>query len=422
MREILRSFFKAGVGSGVNMVISLIRIKVLAHYLGPQGVGLVSLLQQFQATAQPIVTLGGDSPLVQGLASRSGFERSAFLASAFSGLLISWSFCAVVIILGGSWFGKLLLSDFGTQQLGSFSLMAIPISAAALAAFLISILTTVGAVGTIQKGQLIGNVGGLIAAIPLALFWHSGNLWLIIAHLSVTPALTTVAAFWFAMKIPSSKEMLKSINFSSFNLLLLRRFLAFGGVTILTGFVTTATWLVIRREVGRAEGLEALGYFSSTVMLSGIPLSLLSTALSSFYLPRFAAATGAERPRLLKSVLLIVLPLAACAFLTMQIMPEIIVKLLFSERFLPMVPLLRWWAAGDFARAISYVFAIPIFAAAHLRFALISELAFSGLLLGCVLFQPIGSRHTFGLGQIYFINYVLYLATVILFARNKRYV
>jgi PST family polysaccharide transporter len=229
-------------------------------------------------------------------------------------------------------------------------------------------------------------------------------------------------AFWYIKRIPNASSLLNAIKLSSFRPDLLRSFLSFGGVTIFTGFVVTATWLLARREVLHSLGPDALGFFSATITLSGLGLSLLSTALSSFYLPRFAAAEKPEKPRILKSVLLMVLPFVACVFIALQTAPHILVELLFSKKFLPMIPLLRWWVAGDAIRAISSVFAIPIFAAAHLRFLFFSEVFFSMVLIFGIhlALQNIGSLAY--VGQVYLATYLLYLFTVFIFAKSRGYV
>ena len=422
MRDTFRAFFKAGIGSTANMAVSLARTKILAFYLGPQGMGLVSLLQQFQATLQPIVTLGGDAPLVQGLASRAGSERSAFLASAFIGLLSSWGVCLIAILLGGDWIGSLLLSpaeNFNTQMI---SFMAIPLIAMAISSFLMALLTTVGAVGSLQKGQLAGSIGGLLAAIPVGLTWKLGNLSGLIFYLTATPLISILAALWYIRRISTASELLANLRLSLFKFNHLRRFLAFGGVTVVTGIATTGSWLLIRREVAHSAGLETLGYFSATVVLSGLALSILLTSLFSFYLPRFTAADPIERKKLLKSVLFIVTPIAACVFLVLQLSPSFIIKLLFTEKFLPMLPLLQIWAAGDFVRTIAVVFGIPIFAGAHLRFLFFSEMIFSGLLLTLILFQLKHNGNIIRVGEIYFLVYTIYLFVVALFCKAKNYI
>lgn len=422
MKDIFQVFVKAGLGTIANMIVGLARNKIIAFYLGPQGLGLISLLQQFQSTVQPIVTLGGDTPLVQGLASTTGETRQAFLVSAFAGLLVSWSLCTIAVLWGGNTIGKLLLGDSVGIDADVIPLMVFPLLASAVASFLLSLLTTVGAVGSLQKGQFAGNLAGMLTAILLCVSGKLLQSKYLIAYLTVTSLFVALVAGWYIKKAEPAWKLFSSINFSLFQWKLIHRFFSFGGITIITGFIVTATWLMIRRNVLTVLGPEALGYFSATVTLSGLGLSLISTALSSFYLPRFASADKFARPKILRSVFVIVAPLAITMLIIMQLVPELVVKLLFSSEFIPMVPMLRWWVAGDTLRAISYVFAIPIFAAAHLRFAFVSEIVFSGLLLLGVRFALSDKGSLVNLGHLYFMIYCLYLVTVGIFAIRQDYV
>jgi O-antigen/teichoic acid export membrane protein len=423
MRDLLRSMAKAGFGSAANLAISLAKNKVLSMSLGPQGMGTLSLLQQIVSTAAPIATLGGDAPLVQGLASREGAERAVFFSSALSALLVSWSLCAAGLVLFAPLLApSLLTEDIPGNHVLLIALLCLPLLGSAVSSLLNGTLAALGAVGSLQKAQMTGNLAGLVAAIPLGAIWMANQTEWLTAYIAIPPFFCILGSMYFLKKLPSADELRHKLSRKTISRECVNSFLKFGGVTIITGFTTALTWLLIRRAVAHNYGIEWLGYFSATYSLSGLALAVLGTALNSFYLPKFASSSISERPKLLKGVLSIVGPVAAGGLLIMQAFPELIVKALFNEKFLPMVPLLRWWAIGDFFRALSYVFAIPMFAGAHLRFLLVSEIAFT-LIMGTLYFAASTAGAEFHqLGMLHCLVYVTYLACMLLFALRKGYV
>lgn len=421
MSQILRMFLTAGAGTAASMLIGLLRTKIMAFYLGPSGLGAVSMLQQFQATLMPLATLGGEVPLVQGLTSRPELERSKFLSTSAIVLLGSWLIYTFIFVVWGTAIGRFVFSNESQIEPWLVQIMVIPIILSAISAFFLAVLTSAGAVRAVQIAQVTGNLMGLVTSIPLVLNWNTDRELFLIVFLASIPIASVVLALWFLRKISDVVSVWSILKFSNFSMGSLASYLSFGSVTIITGFVTTASWLQIRREISQNLGADSLGLFSAVVSLSGIPLALLSTALMSFYLPRFSACQRENQRGLLRSVLLIVVIVSGLFFAFMELFPELIVETLFSAKFFPMIPLFKWWIAGDALRSISYVFAIPIFARKHLKFIFVSEVIFaSGLLIGSRL-ALISSQNLVSLGYVYFATYLLYLITTWIFSRLKGY-
>jgi O-antigen/teichoic acid export membrane protein len=419
MNDLLKGIAKAGVGSGVNLAISLARNKVLSVNLGPQGMGTLSLLQQLVATATPIATLGGDTPIVQGLASREGSQKAAFFSSALFAMTIAWTLCSAALLIGPLLGGaEFALADVPGNRAIVLMLLILPVLGTAVSSVLTSCLAALGAVGSLQKSQMLGNCAGLLAAMPLGGLWALGRTEWLPIYMLIAPIFCIIGSIFYMTRLESALQLFAYVNRSAINAEHIRSFLRFGGVTIITGFVTTGTWLYIRRFVADEFGLRELGFLAATINLSGLALSVFGTTLSSFYLPRFAAASAPERKRLLKVMLLIVSAAAGIVLAILQTAPDFIVRTLFSKEFLPIVPLLKWWALGDFFRSISYVFAIPMFAGAHLRLLFFTELIFSALLIGGTYTLSKIGQDISKLGILYTAIYFLYL-TVTAFSSKR---
>jgi len=72
--QILRSSSIIGGASVINILIGLLRIKVVAVLLGPAGVGLIGLLQNIMATASTVAALGFGTVGTRQIAEAAGLE------------------------------------------------------------------------------------------------------------------------------------------------------------------------------------------------------------------------------------------------------------------------------------------------------------------------------------------------------------
>jgi len=109
-RRILKSSSIIGGASVINIVIGLVRTKIIAVLLGPTGIGLVSLYTGLMSTATAVATMGigtvGTRQIAEAISlederalavvRRAMFWGALLLASA--GALVVWSLREVLAI------------------------------------------------------------------------------------------------------------------------------------------------------------------------------------------------------------------------------------------------------------------------------------------------------------------------------------
>lgn len=75
-RGLIKSMLVIGSAQAVNILISIIRMKVLAVLLGPSGVGLLSIYNSLQGMVKQTAGLGMGSSGVREIASSRGEEAT----------------------------------------------------------------------------------------------------------------------------------------------------------------------------------------------------------------------------------------------------------------------------------------------------------------------------------------------------------
>ena len=75
-RGLIKAMLVIGSAQAVNILISIIRMKVLAVLLGPSGVGLLSIYSSLQGMVTQIAGLGMGSSGVREIAAARGEEAT----------------------------------------------------------------------------------------------------------------------------------------------------------------------------------------------------------------------------------------------------------------------------------------------------------------------------------------------------------
>ena len=98
-RQILHSSSIMGGASVINILIGLLRIKVVAVVLGPAGIGLIGILQNLMATAATTAALGFGTVGTRQIAEAAGRDDQAGIDAARRALFWGTLFLAVFGIL-----------------------------------------------------------------------------------------------------------------------------------------------------------------------------------------------------------------------------------------------------------------------------------------------------------------------------------
>ena len=413
MRELVAGTIKAASGSIANLGFYAVSIKVLASFLGPQGVGLFSLLRQIQATAVTLATFNGTTALVRSLASKRGRVRQRFLASAL--LLCLAGACAVVVTLSlapSAWAGWLLAHSDGeaTRQI-----------------MWVACATVCGVAWVVVAGVLNGtrNLGGLAWAqglgaaclafvvYPVVVGVHAGATYLLPALLCVAPAASASIGAWLVVhreeELPLRRAFWQDWDHSA-----AKEFLVVSLAMLVAGFLLSLVQLVVKRLVLGRLGLAAVGIYDAAWNLSNTYVLIVLSSLVTYYLPALAGTPDSQdRQKLLSQTLRLSVAMMVPLLVAIVALAPLIVRLLYSREFLASVDIVRWNLIGDYFKTISFVLGYSVLARADMRLFLFVEIVFDGVFLSGS-FLAVRSQWLPGLGVAHTLAHaasaILYLA------------
>ena len=415
-RRILKSSSIIGGASVINILIGLVRTKLVAVLLGPTGIGLVSLYTSLMSTATAVATMGigtiGTRQIAQALSQdderalavvrRAMFWGSLLLASA--GALVVWSLREIlaVRVLGGAEHATLV----GWLALG----VALSVAGASQGA----LMQGMRRIGDMARLSMFGSL--LNTVLGVALLWQWGQAGLV-AYVLIGPLSSFVLGHWYVSRLPkvaanpiAMKEMAHQWQ------TLLRLGIPFMGA----GLVGALVQLWIRVEVRNTLGAESLGHFQAAWTISMQYIGFVLAAMGADYYPRLSGVIHDHKAatRLVNEQTEIALLLSAPVFIAMIGLTPWVIHLLYSNAFAPAVDVLRWQILGDVLKVASWPLGFVILAAGAGKTFFITEtiamVVMGGLIAG--LSSSVRLQIT---GIAFLACYVIYLPLVYWLAKRR---
>ncbi len=415
-RRILKSSSIIGGASVINIIVGLVRTKVLAVLLGPAGVGLVSLYSGLMSTAATVAAMGvgtvgtrqiaeavvNEGPRLLAVARRAIVWGTLLLAGA--GALAVWSLreLLAVHVLGSA------------THAGSVGWLALGVALSVASASQGALIQGMRRIGDMARLSVYGSV--LNTLLGVALLWHWGNAGLV-AYVLIGPLVSFLLGHVYVSRLP--KAGMDSISIQELVhqwKTLLRLGLAFMGA----GLASSMIQLWIRVEVGNTLGVDALGHFQAAWTISMQYIAFVLGAMGADYYPRLTSVIRDRNAasRLVNEQTEIALLLSAPVFIAMMGVAPWVVQLLYSAAFSPAVEVLRWQILGDVLKVASWPLGFVILAAGDGKTYFWTETS-ALLLMGALIVELVASMGLQITGISFLVCYLFYLPLVYGLARRR---
>lgn len=403
-RQILRSSSIIGGAQAINYVISLVRIKVVAVLLGPTGVGLVGLYMSATSLIGSATSLGLSGSGVREVSlaySRDDPERAARAITILrracwvTGFL-GWLVAVALAVPLSKWMTGTSAHALAISMLGGTLVLG------AIGGGQMAVLQGMRRIGDIARVNVIAAVLNTLVAIALYAWLGQAG---IVPVLVISAIVTLGVSFHYARRIDIKavamtwRETVKEAS------PLLRLGVALMGSALLVGGLDLFTRSLISRELG----IEATGIYQAAWSLSGVFAAFILQAMGTDFYPRLtsvihdqAVATATVNQQTEIGILLALPGLIA----TFAFAPWVI-KLFYSQAFLPASEVLTWMTLGVFGRVISWPMGFIMLAMGSARWFLGTEAFFVVLQAGLTLwlvpsYGVVGAAYAFALSYCFY--------------------
>ena len=402
-----------GSAQAVNILISIIRMKVLAVLLGPSGVGLLSIYSSLQGMVTQIAGLGMGSSGVREIAAARGEEAtlSRVRRVLFAAHLVQGTLAMLAVWLLRDQLAIWLFGD--EKRAAEVGLIGVAILFALLGAAQIALLQGLRRIGDLGRVTVLGAFMGSVAG--LAAVWVQGEgglIWFIL----VQPLVAFLIALNYTRRLPKpTAAHLSLVEIWD----IWKPMAKLGAAFMLGGLATAATLLLVRGRISQELGLDAAGHFAAAWGITMTYVGFLLGAMGADYYPRLTEVIQDKvaAVRLMNDQAQLGLAIGGPVLLLLIGLAPWLITLLYSAEFGPAVTLLQWQTVGNVFKLASWAMSFSIVAAARPKTYFFMELSFNIVFLGMVLIllPRVGLEVT---AYAFALGYLIYLNTVYILVRR----
>lgn len=369
-RSILKGTSAFGGVQIFQILVNAVRGKFVAVFLGPDGVGVSTLFATASSTIQQFASLGLNLAIVKEIAASRdnaealqralGIGRRLIYATAFLG--------ALVCILFASPLSRL---TFGSER---ETLWFVALSAAVFMAIAgsgeMSLLQGMHAVKRLSFSSLVGAIAGLVFGVPL--YWLFGVSGIVPAMIVLS--FTTWMFYLFSVRRTIRIDGRSLLGWRE-SLPLVRKLLGLGFVLMGAALLGTLTTYFVATYLRSVDSVTTVGLYQAANSITNQYIGMVIAAMGIDYFPRLAAVAtdNVKVQEVVNRQTHIITLLATPILILVMISAPVIIRVLFTSAFEPVVDVVRWMAFGVFFRVLLFPLGYIFYAKDNKRLYFILE-------------------------------------------------
>ncbi len=414
-RHILKATSLLGSVQFITILLSVARSKIIAVLIGPMGMGISGLLNASLGILGSFTSFGLETSAIKHISQENKKGNDEVLARVIAVVKKTIWITGLIGALATIVFSRLLSElTFGTSDYTmafvwlSFTLLFKQITNGHFA-----IIQGLQQLKLLAKCNLYSNVLGLVLAIP---FYYCLGIDAIVPAIITSSVVGVVFSFYFErrLKIKKTKVTPREVITEG------KEMIQLGLMLSLSGSLVTLVAYLLQIYISRS-GLVQTGLYTAGITLLNSYVGIIFSTMSADYFPRLAAVNednGKVRTIVQQQALLAVLLLLPIIVVFIVFSPFII-QLLFTDKFMEIVPMVNFGIIGMFFKAASWSMGYILIAKGDSKLFIKTSIGFNFLFLTMMIFGYFLFGLT-GVGIAFSLYYILHFAVVKVIVK-KRY-
>lgn len=367
---------------GLNILLGLVRNKIVALLLGPSGMGLASLFGTTVDFVSKSTNFGVPFSGVRRLSAlydsgdASALEREVMVVRAWC--LLTALFGMLVCVALGPFLSQTAFA-WGDHSL-HFMLLSPAVGMLAVTGGETAILKALRRLGVLAYVQLLTAIAALFVSVPIyALFGEAG----IVPVIVITAFITMLLTLRRSLQVqPLQLSWEKHLVGEGMGMIVL------GVAYTLAAIAGSGAEMVIRSYLNVQGDLDILGLYNAGYLLTITYAGMVFSAMDTDFFPRLSAvqqdvaATNLTVNRQMEVSLLLLSPMLAVLIIALPVL----IPLLFSARFLPVVAMAQVAALAMYLKVLTLPVAYITLARAKSMAFLLLEVSYFIVLVVLMIF------------------------------------
>ncbi|HHT23621.1 MAG TPA: oligosaccharide flippase family protein [Bacteroidales bacterium] len=330
-KSIFKSTFLFGFVRVFQILAGIIKNKVVALLLGPEGVGIIGIFSSSINLLERGAGLGISQSAVRDISEANGsnnYLRFSHIISLTNKVILFTCLLGIVVtIILSPYLSKWTFGD--NSYTIAYIWLSLVVGLNILTEGQLAILKGMRQMRALAKASLIGSIVGLVTAVPMYYFFGKSG---IVPSLVITAISAVFFSNFYVRKIKYDKISftLKQIQKESSPIVKM------GIALMLVGFLGLLFDLLIASYIRYKDGLETVGFYRAGTTIISSYFGIVIAAMSTDYYPRISSVFNnnskleIEVSRQSQVGLVLILPIAVL----FVFFSPIIMRLLYSNDFI----------------------------------------------------------------------------------------
>lgn len=414
MRKLLTVTLFSGLLTLLRMASGFVIAKVVAIYTGPSGIAMLGQVQSLVSVLNGVVAAPGGSGVVRYTAEHhaAGLDVCApWWKAALKWIALLLTAVIPIICICAKPLAQWVFGDVNYFWLVILTALTLPLSAANTL-----VASVINGQHQYRRYVGLGMVSVIVATLIMVVLVVTANL---NGAMIAAALLTSISGLvmlmgsmrqpWFRLKYwwgETDKTRLQGIG-------------GYVAMAVTSALTVPVSLLVVRNILINKVGWEQAGQWQAVWKISEVYLSVITVALSTYFLPKLASLTKtSEILREIKVTTKIVMPIVLLMAIVVYLLRDIAISLIFTEAFRPARNLFAIQLAGDVVKILSWLYAYPMLSRGATKWFMGTEIIFS---ISFVVFAYffIDKYGVHGANWAYALNYTLYF--IFVYTNVKRF-
>lgn len=403
--QIIRATSIFGGVQFFNIFISIVRTKLIALYIGPAGMGIISLLNSALNMVNGITSLGIETSAVKHISEiykeNDLNTVSTIIAIVKKIVFITGVFGMLIVILFSSLLSRLTFGNTDYNNL--FIYLSITLLFRQLSVGQMVIFQGLRKLKILAKANFYGNLIGLIFSIPLYYFYRIDA---VVPSLVVASVSSLLVSFYYSKNIKIQKSVVSNSQFSSAG----KSIIKLGVMLTLSGLLTLLSSYIIQIYVAKNGGLTEVGFYNAGFTLLNSYVGIVFTVMSTDYFPKLASVCNDNnkiRESVTEQAYVSIFIITPIVILFLVFVP-LIIKILYNSKFISIIPMVCFGMLAMLFRAVSWSMGYVLIAKGDSRIFIKTAFGFNflSIILNILGYYFYGLE---GLGFSFLIYYMIHL-------------
>ena len=399
-----------------NIIISIIRTKLIAVFIGPAGMGIIALLNSALNTINSATSLGIETSAVKHISGdykdNDVNSVSRIVAIVRKLVWITGLFGMLFTLFFSSWLSSITFGN--TDYAAAFVFISITVLFKQLTSGQLVVLQGLRKMRLLAKANFYGNAVGLLISIPLYYYYRIDA---IIPTIIVISLSALLFSFSFSNQVRVPSEALSSRQLIGEG----KSIVKLGILLTISGLLTLLTTYLIQIYIGKTGGLEEVGFYNAGFTLLNSYVGIIFTVMSTDYFPRLSGICQDNekvRESVMQQSYISILIITPIIILFLTFIP-LIIQIIYTAKFNLIIPMVCFGIVGMLFRAVSWSMGFILIAKGDSKMFLRTAIGFNviSLFLNVLCYQYYGLE---GLGFGFLVFYVIHFLGLKIITK-KRY-